>query len=120
MKPFLLLAIVASLAVTGISPFTASATAANSSKRLKKAKPTPEPEKSKAFSEIKSVSGDSITVTHSKTTTTYKMSNETQIRVDGQSVRSTSLKPGMHVEVTPSGINPTLLLSVSATTPSKN
>jgi len=119
MKPFLLLAIVASLAVTGIAPFTASATAANS-KRLKKAKPTPEPEKSKAFSEIKSVSGDSITVTHSKTNTTYKMSNETQIRVDGKSVRAAGLKPGMHVEVTASGINPTLLLSVAATTPSKN
>jgi hypothetical protein len=118
MKRFLLLALVASLAVTVISPDTASAkTGAGKSK---KAKPTPEPEKSKAFSEIKSVSGDSITVTHSKTTTTYKMSNETQIRVDGQSVRSTSLKAGMHVEVTASGINPTLLLSVAATTPSKN
>jgi hypothetical protein len=119
MKRFLLLAIVASLAVTVISPYTASAKTSSTGK-LKKGKPTPEPEKSKAFSEIKSVSGDSITVTHSKTTTTYKMSNETQIRVDGQSARSSSLKPGMHVEVTPSGINPTLLLSVAATTPPKS
>jgi hypothetical protein len=118
MKRFLLLAIVASLAVTVISPDTASAKAGNG--KSKKAKPTPVPEKAKAFSEIKSVSGDSITVTHSKTNTTYKMSSETQIRVDGQSVRATSLKPGMHVEVTPSGINPTLLLSVAATSPPKN
>jgi hypothetical protein len=117
MKPCLLLAAIASLALATFAP---DAVAAKGGGRTKKAKPTPVPEKSKAFSEIKSVAGDTITIEHSKTTTTYKMSNETQIRVDGQSVRSTSLKPGMHVEVTPSSINPSVLRSIAATTPSKS
>lgn len=116
MKPSLLLTIAVAFALSALSPHSAFAKGG----KMKKPHPTPVPEKSKAFSEIKSVSDNRITIEHSKTTTTYLMSNETQIRVDGKSVRSASLKPGMHVEVTPSSINPTLLLSVAATTPPKS
>ena len=115
MKSFQLLAIVATLAFSVLSPDPASAKG-----KLPKGKPTPVPEKSKAFSEIKSVSGDTITIEHSKTTTKYKMSNETQIQIDGNRATAANLKPGMHVEVTPSTINPTVLRSVAATTPPKN
>lgn len=115
MKPFRLLAIIATLAFSVLSPNHASAKG-----KLPKAKPTPVPEKSKAFASIKSVSGDTITVEHSKTTTKYKMSGETQIQIDGNRATAANLKPGMHVEVTPSSINPTVLRSVAATTPPKN
>lgn len=118
MKPFLLLTIVASLAFSLFLPHADAAKGGKGGK-MKKLHPTPVPEKTKAYSEIKSVSGDTITVEHSKTATTYKMSNETQIQVDGQRARATDLKPGMHVEVTPGSINPTILRSVAATTPTK-
>lgn len=116
MKTFRLLAILATLA---FSVLPQDAAAAKGGKG-KKAKPTPVPEKSKAFAEIKSVSGDTITIEHSKTTTKYKMSGETQIQIDGNRASAANLKPGMHVEVTPSSINPSVLRSVAATTPSKN
>jgi hypothetical protein len=117
MKTLPFTAIFAALAI-----FTVSAEAAGGKgMKLKPSKkPTPVPEKVKSFAEIKSVSGDSITIEHSKTTTTYKMSNETQIQIDGTNARSTSLKPGMHVAVTASSINPGFLLSVTATTAPKN
>jgi hypothetical protein len=81
---------------------------------LPRAKPTPVPEKSKAYAEIKSVSGEAVTIEHSKTTTTYKMNRDTAVTIDDQRARGTDLKPGMHAEVTPSSINPDLLLSISA------
>ena len=115
MKPLLFIAIVTTLAISVFSPDVASAKG-----KSPKAKATPVPEKSKAFSAIKSVSGDTITIEHSKTSTSYKMSNQTQITVDGLRATSASLKPGMHVEVTASSINPTLLLSIAAAKPSKN
>ena len=117
MKPFRLLAIVAALAFSILSHDSA---AAGKGGKMKKPKPTPVPEKSKAFSEIKRVSGDTITIEHSKATTKYRMSDETQIQIDGNRASAANLKPGMHVEVTPSSINPTVLRSVAATTAPKN
>ena len=110
MKPFLFVAIVAVLTFSVLSPELASAKG-----KLPKHKPTPVPEKVNASgSVIKKVSGDSITIDYSKTSTTYKMSAETSITIDDKRARSTELKPGMHAEITASSINPTLLLSVKA------
>ena len=110
MKPLLFLAIVVTLAVSVFSPDSASAKG-----KTPKAKPTPVPEKVNASgAKITTVAGDSITIEYSKTSTTYKMSNETSITIDDKRARSTDLKPGMHAEVTASSINPNLLLSISA------
>ena len=102
--------VVATLALLLFSPDAASA------KGFKpRHKPTPVPEKVNASgSTISKIGGDSITIEYSKTSTTYKMSNETQITIDGQRARSTDLKPGMHAEVGVSKITPTLLLSIAA------
>jgi len=108
MKLFLLVAI---LIFSILSPASAAAKV----KPLPKAKPTPAPEKVNASgAKIKTVSGDSLTVEYSKTSTTYKMTGETLITIDDRKSRSTDLKPGMHVEVDASKINPTLLLSIKA------
>ncbi len=89
--------------------------------RLPRPKPTPEPEKINASgSKIAKVSGDSVTIEYSKTSTTYKVTNETQITVDGKRVGSADLKPGMHAEITASTLTPSLLLSIQATTPKKS
>ena len=110
MKPFLFVAIVAILTFSILSPELASAKG-----KTPKAKPTPVPEKVNASgAKIKTVSGDSVTVEYSKTSTTYKMTGETRISIDDRRARATDLKPGMHAEVTASSINPTLLLSISA------
>ena len=110
MKPLLFVAIVAVLTFSVLSP---EVTFAKGS--LPKHKPTPVPEKVNASgASIKTVSGDSVTIEYSKTSTTYKMSQETQIAIDGKRARSNELKPGMHAEVTASSINPNLLLSISA------
>ena len=110
MKPFLFVAIVAILTFSVLSPESASAKG-----KLPKAKPTPVPEKVNASGAvIKTVSGDSITIEYSKTSTTYKMSGETSITVDDRRARSTELKPGMHAEIDASSINPALLLSIKA------
>ena len=116
MKKLLAAAITASLALALLSPDTAAA------KPLKPSKnPTPVPEKVNASgSKITMVSGDSITLEYSKTSTTYKMSNETQIDIDGKRARSTELKPGMSAEVDASKINPNLLLSIKAHAAPKN
>ncbi len=110
MKQFLFVVIVAILTFSILSPDNASAKS-----KLPKGKPTPVPEKVNASGAvIKSVGGDSITIEYSKTSTTYKMSGETNITVDDRRVRSSELKPGMHAEIAASSINPTLLLSISA------
>ena len=115
MKPSLPPLLAAILALSLISPDTASAKGLKPSK-----KPRPEPEKVNASgSQITMVSGDSITIEYSKTSTTYKMSNETQISIDGARARSTALKPGMHAEVDTSKINPNLLLSIKASSIAK-
>ena len=115
MKPALLVIILAILTISVLSPDSFAAS------KGKKPKATPTPEKVNASgSKITTVSGDSITIEYSKTSTTYKMSNETLIEVDGKRARSSELKPGMKVEVDSSKINPTLLLSIKASTPPKS
>ena len=110
MKPFLFAAIVAVLIFSILSPDRAEAKG-----KTPKHKPTPVPEKVNASGAIiKTVSGDSITIDYSKTSTTYKMSGETSITIDDRRARSADLKPGMHAEITASSINPTLLLSIKA------
>jgi len=79
-----------------------------------KLKPTPAPQKSEAGTVIESVSGDSVTVKASKTTTTYKVDNRTAIRVNGIPGTTANLKKGMHAEVEASGLNPGFALSVTA------
>ncbi len=107
--PFTAIAVVFAFAL--ISPITASAKGV----RLTKPKPTPVPEKVNASgAKIAKLSGDSITIEYSKTSTTYKMSNETLISIDGNRARSTELRPGMHAEVDASKINTGLLLSIKA------
>lgn len=116
MKPLLFVAIVAVLTFSVLSPDRASAKG-----KTPKHKPTPVPEKVNASgASIKTVSGDSITIEYSKTSTAYKMSQETQISIDGKRARSNDLKPGMHAEVNASSINPNLLLSISAHAVPKN
>jgi hypothetical protein len=115
MKPFLFAAIVAFLTLSVLRPDPAEAAKTGKGK-LPKAKPTPVPEKVNASgSKIAKVGGDSITIEYSKTSTTYKMSAETLITIDGNKARSTDLRPGMHAEISPSAINPGLLLSIKAT-----
>ncbi len=110
MKSLPFTAIVATLAIALISPDAASAKGLKPSK-----KPKPTPEKVNASgTTITKVSGDSITFEYSKTSTTYKMTNETQISIDGNRARSTDLRPGMHAEVDASKINPSLILSIKA------
>lgn len=110
MKPSLFVAIVAILTFLVLSPDVTFAKG-----RMPKHKPTPVPEKVNASgAKIESVAGNTIKIEYSKTSTTYKMTQETQISIDGKRARSTDLKPGMHAEVTASSINPNLLLSISA------
>lgn len=110
MKSLPFTTVLATLALLLFSPDAASAKGFKPNH-----KPTPVPEKVNASgSKITSVSGDSITIDYSKTSTTYKMSNETQITIDGNRARPTDLKPGMHAEVDASKITPTLLLSITA------
>lgn len=114
MKQFLLLAVVVCSLLSALAPVSAAGKGGKGG-RMKKPQPTPVPEKVNASgAKIVTVSGDSITVEYSKTSTTYKMSHETLITVDGRRVRSSDLKPGMHTEVDASKINPTLLLSIKA------
>lgn len=115
MKSLPCTALVATLALLLISQDAASAKGLKPSK-----KPKPTPEKVNASgSTITKVGGDSITIEYSKTSTTYKMTNETQISIDGNRARSTELKPGMHAEVDASKINPILLLSIKASSTPK-
>ena len=116
MKPLLLIAIAATLTLSFLSPdaFAAKGGSKGTGK-IPKAKPTPVPEKVNASGpKISKVSGDSITIDSSKTSVTYKMSNETQISIDGKRVRSTDLRPGMRAEVLVSNIHPNLLISIQA------
>ncbi len=86
-----------------------------------KLKPTPVPEKINASgAKITKVGGDSITIDYSKTSTTYRMSNETQININGKRGTSADLKPGMLVEIGKSDLKPGMLLSIEATTPPKH
>lgn len=112
MKLFLLSAFATILALSVLSPGTASAKGT----RTPKLKPTPVPEKINAKgAKIAKVGGNSITIAYSKTSTDYKMTNETRINIDGKRAGSADLRPGMHVEVDVSALNPTVLLSLSAT-----
>ena len=116
MKPFLFPVIAAILAVSFLSPGTASAKGT----KTPKLKPTPVPEKINAKgAKIAKVGGNSITIEYSKTSTDYKMTNETRITIDGKHAGSADLRPGMHVEVDASALNPTVLLSLSATSVQK-
>jgi len=113
MKAFLLIAAAAIFALA-LHPTDAAAKGV----KLPKAKPTPVPEKVNASgAKITKAGGDSVTIEYSKTTTTYKVNNETQITVDGKHGGSGDLKPGMHAEISVSSIHPNLLLSIQATTP---
>ncbi len=111
MKPLSFTAIAATFCILLTSPDAASAKGGTTGKP--KAKHVPE-KVNASGSKISTVSGDSITIEYSKTSTTYKMSNETQISIDGKRARSTELRPGMHAEVGVSTLSPTLLLSIRA------
>ena len=116
MKRFLLSAIAAILTLSLLSPGTASAKGI----KLPKPKPTPVPEKVNASgAKIAKVGGNSITIEYSKKSTDYKLTNETRITIDGKHAGSGDLRPGMHVEVDASALNPTVLLSLSATSVQK-
>ena len=91
-----------------------SAVSVPSASARPKLKPTPTPQKSEAGTVIEGVSGDSVTIKASKTTTTYKVDNRTAIRVNGVPGTTANLKKGMHAEVTASGLNPGFALSVTA------
>ena len=120
MKTLLLTAIAAIFALS-LHPLEAAGSKGSSKGMQHKAKPTPVPEKINASAaKITKVGGDSITIEYSKTSTSYKMSNETQISVDGKRAGSADLRAGMHVEIGTSSLHPNLLLSVQATTPPKN
>lgn len=111
MKPSLCLALVASIAISALSPISASA----KGKGMQKPKPTPAPEKVNASGgKIVTVAGDTIAVEYSKTKQTFKMTAETTITFNGQRVGPGALRPGMHVEVDPSKIDPGLALSIQA------
>ena len=117
MKPILLIAIAAAFTLSLLSPdaFAAKGGSKGNSK-LPKAHPTPVPEKVNASGpKISKVAGDSITIESSKTSMTYKMSNDTQISIDGSRMRPTDLRPGMHAEVLVSNLHPNLLISIQAT-----
>ena len=114
MKRFLLSAIAAVFALSLLLPGTVSAKGGKG--MTPKPKPTPVPEKINAKgAKIAKVGGNSITIEYSKTSTDYKMTNETRITIDGKHAGSADLRPGMHVEVDASALNPTVLLSLSAT-----
>ena len=82
---------------------------------MQKPKPTPVPEKVNASGgKIAAVAGDTIVVQYSKTNETFKMTQETNITLNGQRIGSGALKAGMHVEVDSSKINPGLALSIQA------
>jgi hypothetical protein len=116
MKPLLLSAIVSTLALSLLAPDTASAKGV----RIPKPKPTPVPEKVNASgAKIAKVGGNSITIEESKKSTDYKLTNETHITLDGKPAGAADLRPGMHVEVGASTLNPTMLLTLSATSVSK-
>lgn len=115
MKPLLLVAIAAALTLSLLSPDAFAAKGGGKGTKVPKAKPTPVPEKVNASGpKISKVSGDSITIESSKTSATYKMSNETQISIDGKRVRPTDLRPGMRAEVLVSNIHPNVLISIQA------
>ena len=119
MKSLPFTAVAAALALLLMSPDAASAKGGKSMKPNHK--PTPVPEKVNASgSKITKVGGDSVTIEYSKTSTTYRMSNETQISIDGNRARSTDLRPGMHAEIGASTLNPGLLLSIKASSATKH
>jgi carbon monoxide dehydrogenase subunit G len=114
MKTSLITVIAVSLALSLLAPGTASA-------KFPKLKPTPEPDKvNAAGATIGTVAGDSVTIQTSKKSTTYRVSRDTQVQVDGQRATLANLKPGMHAEVTASSLDPNLLLSISAHSVPKN
>lgn len=116
MKTFLLIA-TASIFTLSLIPMDASG-AKGAKGPMHKPKPTPVPEKINASgAKITKVGGDSITIEYSKTSTTYKMTNETQININGKRGGSADLKPGMLVEIGKSDLKPGVLLSIQATTP---
>ncbi len=114
MKRFFLSAIAAVFALSLLLPGTVSAK--GSKGMTHKPKPTPVPEKINAKgATIAKVGGNAITIEYSKTSTDYKMTNETRITIDGKPAGSADLRPGMRVEVGASTLNPTTLLTLAAT-----
>jgi len=69
------------------------------------------------LSPITEVSGDSITVTHSKSAKTYKTDKLTQIFINGNAASLPRLNKGMLVKVDPSLIQPGVARVITATTP---
>lgn len=115
MKTFLLIAVAAIFALS-LHPLEAAGKGGSKGTQHK-AKPTPVPEKINASAaKITKVGGDSITIEYSKTSTSYKMSSETQVSIDGKRAGSADLRAGMHVEIGASSLHPSLLLSIQATT----
>ena len=113
--------VVATLAILLTSPETASAKGGKGMALKPSKHPTPVPEKVNASgAKITKVGGNSITVEYSKTSTTYTMSNETLVTIDGNRSRPADLKPGMHAEVTASNLTRGLLLSIQASSNSKH
>jgi hypothetical protein len=110
MKPTLFATAILCLAFALLSPGAAYAKG-----KMQKPKPTPVPEKVNASGgKIAAVAGDTISVQYSKTTQNFKMTNETNITLEGTKVGSNALKKGMSVEVEASKLNPGLALSISA------
>ena len=66
---------------------------------------------------ITEVSGDSITVTQSKSAKTYKTDKLTQIFINGNAASLPRLNKGMLVKVDPSLIQPGVARVITATTP---
>ena len=117
MKSFLLIAI-AAIFTLSLLPLEA---ATKGKGTMHKPKPTPVPEKINASgAKITKVGGNSITIEYSKTSTTYTMSGETQITVDGKHAGTGDLRPGMLVEIGKSDLKPGMLFSIQATTPPKH
>ena len=120
MKTFIFIAITAILTLS-LHPLEAAAKKGGQPQHKPQHKPTPVPKKIEAStaSKITKVGGDSITIECADKSTTYKMSKETQISVDGRHAAAGDLKAGMHAEIDASSLHPDLLLSIQATTAAK-
>jgi len=124
MKTFIFIAITAILTLS-LHPLEAAAKKGGQPQHKAHHKPTPEPTpvpkkiEASTASKIAKVGGDSITIECADKSTTYKMSKETQISVDGRHAAAGDLKAGMHAEIDASSLHPDLLLSIQATTAAK-
>jgi hypothetical protein len=111
MKTSRLITILLTVVLCAVSTETAFA-----KRKLSKAKPTPTPKKVNAHSAtILSISRGAISIKSPSETLNYRIDYRTSITLDGSTVAVDALRRGMYADVTPSGLDPGLAMSITAT-----